>query len=132
MEETEKTSDIKEPNNIRKQSLRKMDETNSQEQSSPEKLQIDDPNNFQFHAAYLVYAELFDNMNEEEVKRELNKNIEALVKREITCQVFYSNVARYRGESQVRRKDRASFKTQRKRDWRAKSQKQERIKRHRK
>ena len=66
-----------------------MDETNSQEQSSPEKLQIDDPNNFQFHAAYLVYAELFDNMNEEEGKRELNKNIEALVKQEITvCHIL--------------------------------------------
>jgi hypothetical protein len=34
-----------------------------------EKLQIDDPQNFQFHAAYMVYSELFDNVSGENAKR---------------------------------------------------------------
>jgi hypothetical protein len=105
---------------------------NTQE-TTPEKLNIDDPSNFQFHAAYLVYSELFDNIRNDDAKRDLNTNIEELKEHKISPETFYQNVARYRGEAfSERRFDRLSVPTQRKRDWRMKSQKQDRIKRHKK
>lgn len=100
---------------------------------TPQKLLIDDPSNFQFHAAYMVYSELFDNIRSDEVKKELNLNIVDLKDSRIDAETFYRNVARYRGESgSERRHDRLSVQTQRKRDWRMKSQKQDRIRRHKK
>jgi hypothetical protein len=100
---------------------------------SAEKLQIDDPQNFQFHAAYLVYADLFDAVNGENAKRDLNSNIEDLKDNRISPEAFYRNVARYRGDSvPERRHDRFTVQTQRKKDWRMKSQKQDRIRRHKK
>jgi hypothetical protein len=105
---------------------------NNQE-PTPEKLQIDDPLNFQFHAAYLVYSELFDNVSGADAKKDLNLNIEDLKENKISPEVFYRNVARYRGDVvSERRRDRFTVQTQRKRDWRMKSQKQERIRRHKK
>ena len=44
----------------------------------PEKLVLDEPTNFPFHAAYLVYSELFDNTTDAEAKADLNRNIEGL------------------------------------------------------
>jgi len=105
---------------------------NSQE-PTPEKLQIDDLSNFQFHAAYLVYSELFDNVNGVDAKKELNLNISDLKENKINPEMFYRNVARYRGDVMTeRRRDRFTVQTQRKKDWRMKSQKQERIRRHKK
>ncbi len=101
--------------------------------AAAEKLLIDDPSNFQFHAAYLVYSELFDNINGEEARKNLNGNIQDLKQNKITPETFYLNVARYRGDAvPEHRRDRFTVQTQRKRDWRMKSQKQERIRRHKK
>ena len=50
---------------------------NNQE-PTPEKLLIDDLSNFPFHAAYLVYSELFDNARGADAKRDLNLNIDEL------------------------------------------------------
>lgn len=107
------------------------EEPNKQESPPPEKLLIDEPSDFQFHAAYLVYSELFDNTTETEVKKELNMNIEALRQNQISYETFYGNIARHRKMTTAQHQ-RFSFQTQRKRDWRRKSQKQERIKRHKK
>ncbi len=97
-----------------------------------EKLLIDDTSNFQFHAAYLVYSDLFDVVKTTEARIELNQNIEDLKQGKIDAETFYRNVARYRGGVPERRHDRLSVQTQRKRDWRMKSQKQDRIRRHKK
>jgi hypothetical protein len=105
---------------------------NNQE-PTPEKLLIDDPSNFQFHAAYLVYSELFDNATATDAKKELNTNLEELKKSNISPETFYRNIARYRRDVvPERRHDRFTVQTQRKKDWRMKSQKQERIRRHKK
>ena len=105
---------------------------NNQE-PTPEKLQTDDSANFQFHAAYMVYSELFDNVTGADAKKDLNLNLEDLKENKISPEAFYRNVARYRGDVvSERRRDRFTVQTQRKRDWRMKSQKQERIKRHKK
>jgi hypothetical protein len=108
------------------------EEPSKQETPPPEKLPIDEPSNFQFHAAYLVYSELFDNATETEVKKELNVNIEALRQNQISYETFYRNIARHRKTVPAQRQEKFFLQTQRKRDWRMKAQRQERIKRHKK
>ena len=106
---------------------------NPPEAAPPEKLQIDDPSSFQFHAAYLVYSDLFDRVGGNDAKRDLNLNIERLKQSKIGLEEFYINVARYRGGlASEPRRDRFTVQTQRKKDWRVKSQKQDRIRRHKK
>jgi hypothetical protein len=100
---------------------------------APEKLLIDDPANFQFHAAFMVYSDLFDKASTAEAKKDLNMNLESLKNNTISPEEFYRNVSRYRKDvMSERRHDRFSVQTQRKKDWRMKSQKQERIRRHKK
>lgn len=108
------------------------EEPDKQEPSPPEKLLFDEPTNFQFHAAYMVYSDLFDNTTELEVKKELNKNIEELKRKQINCEAFYRNIAHYRKVAPLQRQDKVMFQTQRKKDWRMKAQRQERIRRHKK
>ncbi len=97
-----------------------------------EKLLIDDPSNFQFHAAYLVYSETFDAANED-AKKELNQNLENLKANKIDAQTFYINISRYRKLDQpMQRQGKFTVATQRKKDWRMKTQRSERIKRHKK
>ncbi|MCL4429232.1 MAG: hypothetical protein M1167_00620 [Chloroflexi bacterium] len=104
------------------------------EQNNPpqiEKLLIDDLSSFQFHAAYLVYEEAFDKASDLEAKEELNQNIQDLKDNKISAETFYMNVSRYR-KIDVPRQERFSMQTQRKKDWRKKEQRQDRIKRHKK
>jgi hypothetical protein len=96
-----------------------------------EKLLIDNPENFQFHAAYMVYSETFDKVSEEQSKQDLNKNIQDLQANTINTETFYLNISRHR-KMDVPRQERFSLATQRKKDWRKKTQRQERIKRHKK
>ena len=107
------------------------EEPNKNETPLPEKLLVDDPMNFPFHAAYVVYSDCFEAANSNEAKAELNKNIEALRKNEIDCSTFYRNVAHFR-KITTGSQERFSLQTQRKRDWRKKSQRANRIRRHRK
>lgn len=108
------------------------EEPNKQEQPLPEKLLIDDPSNFQFHAAYLVYSDLFDKATSDEVKREINGHIEALKQNQIDLETFYRNVAHHRKMEPSFRQERFALQTQRKKDWRIKEQRQERFRRHKK
>ena len=101
-------------------------------QPQTEKLLIDNPSNFQFHAAYLVYSETFDHASEE-ARNELNQNLEDLNSNKIDCETFYMNISRYRHVEQMPRQGgKFTVATQRKKDWRKKTQRQERIKRHKK
>ena len=105
---------------------------NNQPPSQIEKLLIDDLSNFQFHAAYLVYSETFD-VGSEDAKKELNKNIEDLKENKIDAQTFYVNISRFRKLDQpMGRPGKFTVATQRKKDWRMKTQRSERIKRHKK
>ncbi len=108
-------------------------EQNSNNESPPqiEKLLIDDFSNFQFHAAFLVYEEAFEKASDVESKEELNQNIQELKDNKISTETFYGNVSRFR-KLDVPRQERFSMQTQRKKDWRKKTQRQERIKRHKK
>ena len=106
-------------------------EQNNQPQPQIQKLLIDDLSNFQFHAAYLVYEEAFSKASDTESKEELNENIQDLKDNKISTETFYVNVSRFR-KLDVPRQERFSMQTQRKKDWRKKTQRQERIKRHKK
>lgn len=109
------------------------EEPENKEASSPEKLLIDNPSDFRFHTAYLTYSGIFDKMTNTEAKGQLNQTITALQQNEIDFQTFYENINQYRGaEGQQFSYGRSFIKTQKKREWRRSSQKQERIKRHRK
>ncbi len=97
-----------------------------------EKLLIDDSSNFQFHAAYSVYSEAFDKAGED-AKRELNQNLEDLHSNKIGFETFYVNISRFRHLDQpMQRGGKFTVATQRKKDWRMKTQRSERIKRHKK
>ncbi len=108
------------------------EEPSKTEQPPVEKLLLDDQMNFPFHAAYIVYSELFDDATSFEVKKELNDNIEALKLGQIDFETFYRNIARYRKIAPMPRQDRLSVQTQRKRDWREKEQRSDRFRRHKK
>jgi hypothetical protein len=98
---------------------------------SVEKLLIDDLSNFQFHAAYLAYSDAFDRTVDVEGKKRLNECILALQKTEVDFAGFYQNIGRFRGESgYLRDYGRSMIKVQKKREWRRKTQKHERIERH--
>lgn len=101
---------------------------------SPEKLLIDDSSNFQFHAAYLSYSEAFDKTVGAEGRKQLNEHIVALQQNQIDFPTFYRNISHFREDSgpPPRTFGRTIIKTQRKRDWRAQTQKRERIQRHKK
>lgn len=107
------------------------EQPNENSQPKIEKLLIDNPENFPFHAAYMVYEEAFDKANDSNTKEELNRNIQDLYESKIDTSTFYMNVSRYR-KVDVPRQERFSMQTQRKKDWRKKEQRQDRIKRHKK
>jgi hypothetical protein len=102
----------------------------AKESASPEKLLIDNTSDFQFHAAYLTYSTTFDKATSAETKKQLNQNITALQKNEIDYPTFYRNISQYRTEDIQQYHGRTLIKTQKKREWRRKTQKHERIERH--
>lgn len=101
--------------------------------SLPQKLFIDNPSDFQFHAAYIAYSEVYDKISDPENKKELNENLLALQKSQIDYSTFYQQISRYRSFGGFGGgMNRAFIKTQKKKDWRRQTQKQERNKRHKK
>ena len=97
-------------------------------QPQTEKLLIDNPSNFQFHAAYMVYSETFDHAGEEGQK-DLNQNLEDLQSNKIDYETFYMNISRYRHIEQMPRQGgRLTVATQRKKDWRMKISGQKELK----
>jgi len=107
------------------------EEPSNTDQPQIEKLLLDDQMNFPFHAAYLVYSQLFDEATNPDAKKELNTNIETLKQGQIDFETFYRNIAPHR-KIAMPRQERFSLQTQRKKDWRAKEQRSDRIRRHKK
>jgi hypothetical protein len=109
------------------------EESDKSESTLPEKLLIDNPSDFQFHAAYLAYSDAFEKSAVAEAKRQLNQNISALQQGQMDYSTFYRNIDQYRtGTGFQQNYSRTIIRTQRKREWRRTTQKQERIKRHKK
>jgi len=110
-----------------------MSEQPNEQKNQPqiEKLLIDNPMNFPFHAAFLVYEEAFDKATEVQTKYALNQNIQDLKENKMDLETFYRNMTPFRNLD-VPRQERFSMQTQRKKDWRKKTQRQDRIKMHKK
>ena len=109
------------------------EESENKEAPSPEKLSIDDPSNFQFHVAYLTYSDIYDKITNPETKKQLNQSIVALQQNQMDYPAFYESIDQFRGgESTQHGYGRGFIKTQKKREWRRKTQRHERIERHRK
>lgn len=106
------------------------EESSNNELLTIEKLSIDNLSDFQFHAAYVAYAEIYDKTTSLETKKQLNQNIVALQQNKIDYQSFYRNINQYRSEEGSQyRYGRIVIKTQRKQDWRRQMQKEDRNKR---
>src|SRR4030043_2217447 len=83
----------------------------------PEKLSIDDPSNFQFHAAYLTYSDIYDKTTNPETKKQLNQSITSLQQNQMDYPAFYESIDQFRkGESAQHGYGRAFIKTQKKRE----------------
>jgi len=99
----------------------------------PEKLSLDSSSDFQFKAAYIVYSDLFDKATDVETRRQLNEGMNSLRQKLIDYATFYERISQYRLENVPRyRYERTSIRTQRKQEWRKRTEKQERMKRHKK
>jgi hypothetical protein len=110
-----------------------IEESDNKESTSPEKLLIDNPSDFQFHAAYLTYSNIYDRTTNAETKKQLNQHIMALQQNQIDYTTFYENIDQFRGENVFQRNyGRTLIRTQKKREWRRKTQRHERIMRHKK
>jgi uncharacterized protein YdiU (UPF0061 family) len=107
-----------------------VEESGAKESTPPEKLLIDNVSDFQFHAAYLTYSNTYDRATSPETRKLLNQNISALQKNEIDFPTFYRNISQYRTEDTQQYQGRTLIRTQKKREWRRKTQKHERIERH--
>ena len=121
-----------EPTKMTEEPTKMTEEPTKTDLVEPEKKLIDDPNDFLFHAAYTTYSELFDSPHTNEAKHDLNEKIESLKEKKIDCSTFYMKITRHRDDGRNKHHGRFTLNTQRKRDWRKKSQRQERIKRHKK
>jgi uncharacterized protein YdiU (UPF0061 family) len=108
-------------------------ERQADESAAVTKLMIDRPSDFKFHAAYLTYSNTYDKTTNPETKKLLNQNISALQQNQIDYPTFYKNISQYRTEEGAQHNyGRTLIKTQKKREWRRKMQRHERIERHKK
>jgi hypothetical protein len=96
-----------------------------------EKLLIDKPSDFKFHAAYMAYSETWDKLPSQETKAELNNVLMSLSKEEVSYSGFYRTLDEYRRQgSKHYDYPREKIETQRKRDWRQKQSRSQRNQRH--
>ena len=93
---------------------------------------IDRPDDFRFHAAYLVYSDAWDKTTSNETKQKLNEAITLLNESKIDCETYYRQISQYRGHTESNQfgSGRPYIETQRKRDWRRREERDSRNKRH--
>ena len=95
-----------------------------------DKLVVDDESDFGFHAAYLTYAKVYDENNDEEMRLELNQ-IMLLLAENKDYSAFYREIGKYRKNASTRYSNTVRFKTQKKRAWRRNLAKKTNMSRHR-
>ncbi len=98
-----------------------------------QKVLIDKPSDFRFHAAYMTYSDAFDKATSPETKQKLNESITALSAEQIDYETFYRQISQYRVEfnpDHFSGRGRPFIETQRKKDWRRREERDSRNKRH--
>ncbi|MEM2320791.1 MAG: hypothetical protein QXS79_02760 [Candidatus Bathyarchaeia archaeon] len=100
-------------------------------ETDPEgKVILKDSSNFQLRAAYLAYLEAYDKAVDPEVKKYLNQNIIDLQCNKIDYQTFYRNINQFRQIDSIQCQSKSSIRSLSKSEWRAKTERIEREKRH--
>ncbi|MDG6223698.1 MAG: hypothetical protein IAX21_09300 [Candidatus Bathyarchaeota archaeon] len=95
------------------------------------KLSIDKPSDFKFHAAYLAYSKTWDKVESSNTKEEINSILVALSKDEMEYEDFYKMLDEFRRQGSKHYEfSRQKIETQRKRDWRQKQNRSQRNQRH--
>jgi len=102
----------------------------AQEKESVAKLQMDNPSDFKFHAAYMAYSEAWDENQSENTRTELNELISSLSAEKSSYEEFYANLSQFRKQRTGFRRER--IQGQRKRDWRRSEKRSARNARHKK
>jgi hypothetical protein len=106
-------------------------ETPTDEEEEVEKLLIDKPSDFKFHAAYMAYSETWEKLSSSQTRSELNDILLSLSKEEMGYSSFYRTLDEYRRQGSKHYEfPRERIETQRKRDWRKKQTKSQRNQRH--
>jgi hypothetical protein len=107
------------------------EETKPPTEEDVEKLLIDKPSDFRFHAAYVAYSETWDKLASQETRSELNDILMSLSKEETSYSSFYRTLDEYRRQGSKHYEfPRERIETQRKRDWRQKQSRRQRNQRH--
>ncbi len=97
-----------------------------------DKLSIDKPSDFKFHAAYLAYSKTWDKVKSSNTKEEINSILVDLSKDKMEYGEFYKMLDEFRRQGSKHYEfSRQRIDTQRKRDWRQKQNRSQRNQRHR-
>ena len=97
-----------------------------------DKLTIDKPSDFKFHAAYLAYSKTWEKIDSPTTKKELNSILVDLSKDKMEYDEFYKMLDEFRRQGSKHYEfSRQKIETQRKRDWRQKQNRSQRNQRHR-
>jgi hypothetical protein len=97
-----------------------------------DKLTIDKPSDFKFHAAYLAYSKTWEKIDSPTTKKELNSILLDLSKDKMEYDEFYKMLDEFRRQGSKHYEfSRQKIETQRKRDWRQKQNRSQRNQRHR-
>jgi hypothetical protein len=97
-----------------------------------DKLSIDKPSDFKFHAAYLAYSKTWEKIDSPTTKKELNSILVDLSKDKMEYDEFYKMLDEFRRQGSKHYEfSRQKIETQRKRDWRQKQNRSQRNQRHR-
>jgi len=132
MTEDPKTSDDQTEANEQTEQTDSAEQTEQTAEPVVEKQMIDKPSDFRFHAAYIVYSDIWDRTQSSDDKQKLNEAITMLAEDKIDCETFYRQIGQYRGHAGPDQFSggRAFIETQRKRDWRRREERDSRNKRH--
>jgi len=96
-----------------------------------DKLSIDKPSDFKFHAAYLAYSKTWDKVKSSNTKEEINAILVDLSKDKLEYGKFYKMLDEFRRQGSKHYEfSRQKIDTQRKRDWRQKQNRSQRNQRH--
>lgn len=109
-------------------------ETEKEEKpTAPIEKLLDKPGDFRFHAAYVIYSDAWERTSSQEIRQRLNELLTALSADKVDYETFYQEINQYRVEynpEHFRGSGRTFIETRRKRDWRARDEKERRNKRH--
>ena len=97
-----------------------------------DKLEVDRPLDFKYHAAFMAYSRTWDENPSEESRSKLNDIMRSLSGDDSSYSNFYASLSQFRRDSDPDFSGRERIKTQSKREWRRSEAKAARISRYRK